>query len=536
MRDLEDEDDELSLSLFKALVGECAYDDSTISIVTPADGKKYSETRETAHADLPAITLLGFSQNACLDVLEQFLDRPTIEILYPLEIAQGATPGNTTAGKLFGAYLDEAQGAITYARQHLNGTVMGQDPHHSTTGIGRSHRRTDSGLARELEEARRHISTMDAQMSLDREQSAEQITQLEGSNSALHVERAQLESRILELDRSCQNLHLEVEQLRTTSFQPLLQQVSASVQTEDLVKQVAQAEVVETVEKCAASLQIQLEQITTEKAEAIAQVAGLSNELAELKKYTATLQVTNGELEKENTGLKKRAEGFSKGIEKKDQVIAAAKAEAQATKGDCEKAKAEHSKTKSELTSVQAKVSKLEAERQSALKISEELLKDKKKLETELESSKSQTDSVQKVAKKKVDALQKLVDEKDLQFGSISKAALAWLSAQVQVERLQRELAAQTERADINSRDANLAINAIQATLEKERTSWDSERESMNAAVISLKIDRDAVGMSLSMEEKLRELEVAGYTARIEELDQWTRSRWNAVGSECVIA
>lgn len=541
MRDLEDEteDDFSSLSLFKALVGEDVCQNSTVAVMAPADSKRLlSDDQQLASVDIPAVTLLGTSQAACVDILEQFFGNPPLNALYPSEIVQGIKPSETTAGRLFGTLLEDAGNTIAYARHHFSGTAMGKDVRRpTTTAAGRSHRRTESGVMKELEESRRHISHLQSCISSAEQRHEERIAQLEETNDALERTQIQLEAKNADLECSSRDLQSELERLQMASFQPASLQTIPSIPAQDLVEQVAQAEAAAgAAEERASSLQSQLEKITTQKTEAIARESKLSIEVADLKKSAATLQRTNGELEKEITGLKKRVEGYSKVTEKKDQVMATAKAEAQAAKGDCEKAKADHDKTKVELTATQAKIPKLEAERQGAMKISEELLKDKKKVESELESSKSQVDTIQKQAKKKVDALQKLLDEKDEQLGSISKAASAWLSAQAQVENLERNLIAQTERADASSRDANLATSAAQATLEKERASWDLQRASMNAAVISSKADRDAVEMRLNMEQKLRELEVDGYTTRIGELDKWAKSRWDAVGSDCVIA
>lgn len=538
MRDLDEEieEDFSSLSLFEALVGEAACETSTIAVMAPSDSKGCaSDDPRLASINIPAVTLLGTAQAACLDVLEQLFQNPPIQALYPSELAQGIKPSNTTAGQLFGKLLDEAENTIIYARHHLNGTAVGKDVRQPTiAAAARSHRRADSGLMKDLEESRRQVSYLETCISSAQQGFAERIAQLEESNNTLQLVRTQLETKNADLERSSHELQSEVERLRNTSSRPSPQQATASVQTEeDPLMQVTQSKAtVEAAAKRMSSLQTQLEQTTTEKKEAIARADKLSTELADLKKSLATSRHTSTELQKEIAGLTKKVEGLLKAAEKKDDAIATAKAEAQTAKGESAKAKGEHDKIKAELTSIQTKVGKLEAERQSALKISEELLKDKKKLEGELDSSKSQVEGVQKQAKKKLDALQKLLDEKDIQLGSIAKAASAWESAHTQVESLQRDLAI----ADTKSRDAKLAIGAIQATLEKQRASWDLERASAEATVLSLKADRDAVQMGLNMEEKLRELEVNAYTTRIAELEEWGSSRWDAVGLDCVIA
>ncbi|KAG8745457.1 hypothetical protein FRC10_008000 [Ceratobasidium sp. 414] len=516
MRGADDGDEEYqAFSLFKSLLGDDALEKSTI--VIPEDGFPSDSPRRS---DTP------------LDILEKFIDQPPIDTLYYQEVSRpGTSLSDTTVGKHIDSLMSDAAEAISRAREHIRTkTLAAQDPHHSiNTTPRRSRKSAETALAQELVETRQQLAELEGCRLVSEERSS-QLVALGESITELEVENEQLWAKNQEQDRIIQTLRGEVESMRVgpslkdagTQAQATL--VNAGPFQTDSIADERQEELL--------SLQSEVSQITTEKDEAISRATQLSKELSDGKAGVVKLRLTITGLEKECSDMKERIEGFSKAADKQRQNLEGSKAETQASQKKLQTAEAELAKSKKEIERMQEKEGKVEEERRSAMKISEGCLKARDESKAELAIVRSQVDSVQKQAKKKIDEFQKSLDEKEGQIASISKAAEAWAVASAEVERLKADIRVEKERARSRYQEAQSELATFQSVLHTER----EQRESERVADAGRPEHENVIWeVELGEERDLGERGVGGYLLRTAELEEWGRSRWDAVAGGCII-
>ncbi|KAG9118975.1 hypothetical protein FRC07_006230 [Ceratobasidium sp. 392] len=514
MRGPEDEDEEdKAFELFKSIVGNDISKNSTVTI-------PYS-------SDSPV------SFGTPLETLTKFVDQPASETLYHREISQpGASLTDTSLGKLFDKYLSDTEKTISRAREHIRTkTLAAQDPSYSpSTSPRRSRKTTETALTQQLFEARRQVAELESRST--------QITELVESNTALEAENETLRAQNYELNQVIQALRDEVESMRV---EPSLEDVEIQVQTVlvdagPFQTELSVDEVVVRQQAEISSLQSEVARIMAEKDETIARVSRLSKELESAKATAADSKKTIADLEKTISGQTKRIEGLEKAGAKHQQSLNDAKSETAATQKKLDKTEDDLRKSKKEIARIQAREEKIEEERRAAIKISEECLKVREELKTELATAKSQASIMEKQAKKKVDELQKSLNETSAQLATISKAAEAWAVASEKVEELEGVIRAEKERTTTQYQEGLFEIEKLRYAHETEREGWKTERALANVEQQRLEGEKEARERELKEERELREREAEGYMVRMSELEEWGRSRWDAVGVGCIIA
>ncbi|KAG9119029.1 hypothetical protein FRC07_006165 [Ceratobasidium sp. 392] len=524
MRGPEDEDGEdNAFELFKSIVGDDIPEESTVVIPYPSNSPSL-EGGFLSNSHTPF--------DAPLEILTKFVYQPPVEMLYHKEISQpGASLADTSLGKLFEKYLSDAAKAISRARDHIRSkTLATQDPSYPpSTSPRRSRKTTETALTQQLFEVRKQVAELEAR--------SNHFAELTESNTALEAENEELRSQNYELNQIIRALRDEVEFMRV---EPSLEDVGIQAkailvdagpfQTEPIVDEVVIQQQDEIF-----SLQSAVARIMAEKDETIARVSQLSKELEVAKATAADSKKTIADLEKTIAGHTKRIEGLEKAGAKHQQNLNDAKAETTTVQKKLRETEDDLTKSKKEIARIQAREEKLEEERRSAIKISEECLKVRDDLKAELATAKSQASAVEKQAKKKVEELQKSLNETSAQVAAISKAAEVWAVASAKVEELEGTIRAERERAELRHHEAQFDIERLRSAHDTEREGWEAERALASAEQQRLENEKEAGERELKEEQELREREAEGYMVRMSELEEWGQSRWDAVGAGCIM-
>ncbi|QRV76946.1 hypothetical protein RhiJN_19792 [Ceratobasidium sp. AG-Ba] len=562
MRGLGGTDEEYrSLQLFKSLVGERALENSVLVLQNPST--RWISQQDGLANDPPSICLLDASAESYFGILDQLVHRPAFTTLYQQEAAQKTPLFKTTVGRLLDSYLADDEKRVTCARARLQGKEPEQQdpPVPLTSTPPRTRQRTSSDIAQELARARHKITELEEYYAAIQEQLAAQGE----SSLALEADNRTLEIRNQELESIVHDLRDEADRHAVRNTKDICVQTDFS--SNPLLNPLPTPNDIAALHSQIDSLRSDLAKVTSEKATSVDEATRLSTELAVAKNEVAQLTLANAELEKKANGQEKRADALQKkseglqtkhdALEKKSKEVEKEKAElvkenkaaagAQARVKSLEDkhkaAEDDSKKSKQELDALRKKQDGLEKERQQAIKVSEEILKLNEGLKKDVETAKGQADIVQKQAKGRVSELQKTIEEKDAQLAEqrvqlkdIASAAGAWAAASAEVERLKTCMQTEREQAEARHQAAQEQITQLRNILQIEKSSWEEERDWGTGELRRLELVNGALRMKLKMETMLREAEVDGYSRRITELEEWGQSRWDAVGSGCIIA